>query len=107
MGRGRSYGDQVAEVSHPADIFQLAGALQLPGQGNLVDGFAALKKIAAGGEAQPVFLPIEVVGLNQVGDLEEGVAVNEQRADDGFLGLDVVGEQLLGVHWEPTLRPRR
>ena len=68
------------------------------GQRHLVDGLAALKQVNAGGETDAVPFPVEVLWLEEVGNPQERVSVDEQRSDQRLLRLDVVGKELLSVH---------
>ena len=84
-------------MGHAAHEVQLLRAGQLPGQGHLVDGLAALEQGHGRIEADLVAFPVEVALLQEGGEAGEALAVDQDRAEDGLLGLEVVGQQLLRV----------
>ena len=85
------------QMGHAAHEVQLLRAGQLPGQGHLVDGLAALEQGHGRIEADLVAFPVEVALLQERGEAGEAPAVDHDRAEDSLLGLEVVGQQLLRV----------
>ena len=97
MGRGGCDGHQVGQVGHTPHEVQLLGALELAGEGGLVDGDVALEQGHRRVEQDLVSVPVEVAGLQERRDARQALAVDDDRTDDGLLGLEVVGQQLLRV----------
>ena len=97
VDRGGCDGHQVGQVGHAADEVQLLRAGQLPGQGHLVDGLAALEQGHGRIEADLVAFPVELAVLQERGEAGEAPAVDQDRAEDSLLGPEVVGQQLLRV----------
>ena len=88
----------MAEVGHPAHSFQLIGAGQFAGQSYLVNSFASLEQIHAGGETGAVPLSVEVVRFNQVRHPEKRITIDQECSNHRFLRLNVVGKEFLRVH---------
>ena len=55
----------MTEVGHTPGRFQLIGAGEFPRQCHLVDGLIALEQRAAGGIAELVSFPVEVLRFDQ------------------------------------------
>ena len=91
-GRWRLVG-QRGEVRPAADGFEILGPFESLGNSHDVDGFAALVQVEHGAVDRPVGRPIEVIGLENRRDLDDGVAVDEDRAEHRFLGLETLGRQ--------------
>ena len=98
VGRGRGHRHQAAEVGHTAHHLQLLRALELPGQGHLVNGLVALEQRLAGDETRLVPFPVEVVGPEQRRDAGEALPVDQQGPDNRCLGLQIVRKQFLRIH---------
>ena len=97
VGRGGCDGHQVGQVGHAPHEVQLLGALELAGEGGLVDGDVALEQGHRRVEQDLVSVPVEVAGLQERRDAGQALAVDDDRTDYGLLGLEVVGQQLLLV----------
>ena len=78
---------RVGQVGHAAHEVQLLRAGQLPGQGHLVDGLVALEQGHGRIEAGLVAFPVEVAPLQEGDEAGEALAVDQDRAEDGLLGL--------------------
>ena len=91
VDRSRRGGDQVGDVGGAADFFEMAVALQFVDQGDEVDGLVAFVQAEDGLVDQRVARPVEVGAAQEVGHLDDGVRVDEQRADHGAFGFVVRG----------------
>ncbi len=87
-GRGRAV-DQLGDIGRAADLFQATAALQLVHQGDKVRRLPPLVEQQHGLVDPGVALPEKVLGAQEVGDLDDGVRVDEQRAQHRLLGLHV------------------
>ena len=101
-GGGRNLLDQVPHIQRAADVLQHAGALQRFDAGDDVDGLALgvqptedLVDPAVGGA-------IEVVGLQDLDDVGDGLRGEHHGAQDRFLGLDVLGRNARVAPGDPT-----
>ena len=83
---------EVRQVGGAAHVLQGAAQGELVGDGDLVDGLAALEEGHAGLEAQPRPGDVEVAGAQERGDLGQRLAVYEDGAYDGLFRLRVVGK---------------
>ena len=87
VGGGGDAGDQMAEVGGASYHFQPLLQVQFVGDGDLVDGLPTLEKGDAGLVAVGVPVAIEVGRGYPACHLQDGLAVDEQGADDGLFGL--------------------
>ena len=58
-------------------------------------GLAPLEQVEHDRVDPAVGLPVEVLGLEEVGDLDDRVPVDEDRPEDGLLGLDGLRRQAI------------
>ena len=63
-------------------------AFQGLGDGDDVDGLAPLEQVEDDRVDLGVGLPVEILGPEELGDLDHRVAVDQDRAEDGLLGFD-------------------
>ena len=106
VDRGRGGVRERAQVRAPADRLEVLGALQGLGDGDDVDGLAPLEQVEDDRVDLGVGLPVEVLGLEELGDLDDRVAVDEDRAEDGLLGFDGLRGQAID-HSARRMRSRR
>ena len=79
---------QGAEVGAPADRFQVLVALERLGDRDDVNRLAPFEQVQDHRVDLGMGLAVEVLGLEELGDLDDRVAVDEDRAEHGLLGLD-------------------
>ena len=68
---------------------------QLVDQGDEVGRLATLVQIEDRLIDPAVLLPIEVLRFQERGDLDHRIGIDEQRAEDGFLGLGISRDGLV------------
>lgn len=85
--RGRDGAHKVSQVGGAADIIEPVPQRQLVGKGDLVDRLATVEKCLRGLEAVPRSGVVEVVGPQERGDLGKRLRVDQDGADDRFLGV--------------------
>ena len=99
---GGDAADQRGDVGRAADLRQLIAPLQLVDQRDEIGGFAALVQIEDRLVDPAVLLSIEVVGLQEGGDLDDCVRVDQERAEDGLFGFRIGRDGFVGrVHGSP------
>ena len=81
---------QPAKIAGAARALEAALPAQLLGKRDDVHRLAALEEVHHGGEDRRVLRGVEVVGLQQLDGLEDGIAIEQQRAEDRLLGLEVL-----------------
>ena len=86
---------QRAEVGAAADGLEVAVALERLRDGDDVDRLAPLGQVEHHRVDPGVGLPVEVLGLEEVGDLDDRVPVDEDRAEHGLLGFDGLRRQAI------------
>jgi len=101
---GGSVVAQRREVARSADSVQLARALQRLRDGDHVDWLAMLEQLQHRGEDAAVGLAVEVLGMEEVRHLNDGVAVDEDGPEHGLLGIEVLGRQSVDHGWR-SLEP--
>ena len=90
---GGQAADDIGEVGLAADLFEAFAAGELVGDGDLVDRLVAVPEVDAGLVDPSVLLAEEVEGLEDRGDLEDRLWINQEGGDDGLFGLGVVRRQ--------------
>ena len=90
MDRGRRLVRQARQVGAAADRLELVLALERLGDGDDVDRLAALEQVQDGGVDPRVRLTVEVGRPQELGDLDDRVAVDEDRAEHRLLGLETL-----------------
>jgi hypothetical protein len=95
MDRGRRLVAQAGEVRAAADLLELVRSLEHLRHGHDVDRLPALEQIEHRREDQAVRLPVEVVRAEELGDLDHGVPVDEDGAENGLLGLEALGRKAI------------
>ncbi len=83
---------QLRDVGRAADGFQFAAALQLLGERHQVDGLLRFAESDHLLVDAPVMIVEEILGLELLDGGVEGVVVEQDRAQDAALGLDVLGQ---------------
>ncbi len=96
-GRGGLLG-QRGQVASTADRLELPGALQRLRDRHDVDRLAALPEVHHDAVDLPVCLAVEVARAKDVRDLDDGVAVDQQGAEDGLLGLQALRRKAVEGH---------
>ena len=107
VGHGGHGLDQGVQERAAADIGQLAGVVQLPQHGDRVGGLAAVGQAEDGSPDGPMGGPVEVGLLEDGGDLGQQPPGGQDRAEHGFLGLEVVGWLLVGCGHRSERSPGR
>ena len=79
---------QRAEVGAATDRLEVTCSLQRLRDGHDVDRLAPLREVQHHRVDAAVGLAVEVLGLEEVRDLDHGVAIDEDGAEHGLLGLD-------------------
>jgi hypothetical protein len=87
--------DQPSEESRSTHLIELALALQLVADGEKVDGLVPLVQRQRGFEDPAVLLAVEVPRLQASAHPDDGVRVDQEPAEDRFLGFDVLRWQSL------------
>jgi hypothetical protein len=85
VGGGGDLVGELDEVVGPADGFQVARFAQLFGHGEQVDGVGALEEAHHGRVDEPVRVGVKAVGPDDVHDVGQGVLVEHEGAEHGFL----------------------
>src|SRR6267143_145357 len=93
------------EIGSAAGGFKIAAAVEFFGEGDEVDGLLAFAERDHLGEDAAVLVEEEILGLEIFDGGVEGVVVENDGAEDGTLGVEVVGERLFegGVGWHLVL----
>ncbi len=95
--RGRHLLDKLAQIRRAADVLQLATRPQRVGQRHQIHRLAAQVEILHGAQDLAVRLAIKIVGDDELdGAVERGV-VEQNPAQDRFLGLHAVRRDLADV----------
>ena len=92
---GRRRAREARQVGPAADRLQLARPLEGLRDRDDVDRLAPLEQVEHRLEDLAVRLPVEVRGPQELGDLDDRVAVDEDRAEHGLLGLEALGRQAI------------
>ena len=79
----------ISPPNSTAHCRQLTAPLQLIGQGNQVGRFAAFVQVQHRLENHSMARHIEVIRLQERCDAQDGVRVNQERAENSLLGLGV------------------
>ena len=82
----------MAQVGRTAHAFEAFEAVEFVGDGYLVDSVAALIRTNARLVDRGVRIVVEVFAFQKRDNLQYGVRVNEKRAKNRLLRLDVVGQ---------------
>ena len=84
---------EAREVGAPADRVELLTPLERLGDGHDVDRLAALEEVEDGRVDPPVGLAVEVLGAEELGHLDDRIAIDEDGAKDRLFGLETLGRQ--------------
>ena len=90
VDRGRRLVRQARQVGAAADGLELVLALERFGDRDDVDRLAALEEVQHGGVDPRVRLPVEVGRPQELGDLDDRVAVDEQGTEHRLLSLETL-----------------
>ena len=90
MNRSRGLVAQAGQVGAPADRLELFAPLERLRDRDDVDRLATLEQVDDGGVDAAVGLAVEVLGTQELCDLDYGIAVDEDRAEHGLLGLEAL-----------------
>src|SRR4029434_4078136 len=96
VGRGGRLFHQAREGSRPAHLFQRRVPLQLFRDGQQIDRFVALEERQRSVEDLAVAFLVEVGRLEQLDRLGQALPLQQDRPQDGPLGLQAVGRNLGG-----------
>ena len=86
------------QVAAAADRLEVAGPLERLGHGDDVDRLATLPEVEHRGVDRPVGLAVEVGRAEDVRNLDDGVAVDQEGAEDRLLGLEALGRKAVDGH---------
>ena len=90
---GRGLVRQARQVRAAADGLELVRPLERLGDGDDVDRLALVEQLEHRGVDRAVRGPIEVLGAEELGDLDDRIAIDEDRPEDGLLGLGALGRK--------------
>jgi hypothetical protein len=90
VGRSRYAVGQRRDVGRPPDLVQLPGPRQFFLQRDEVDGMTAFAERHHLVEDAAVRITEEVLGVDQLGGVVERVVVDQDRAEDRLLGIEIV-----------------
>ncbi len=102
MDGGRGLVGEAREVRPSADRLELLAALERLGDRDDVDRLAPLEQVEHRGVDDPVRLAVEVFRAEELGDLDDRVAIDQDRAEDGLLGFEALGRKTVD-HGTPRL----
>ena len=94
--RPRHAVDERRDVGRPADFLEVARAAQLLLEGDEIDRIAALGELHHLVENPPVRIAEEIVRVDHFGGEIERVVVEQDRAEDGSFGFQIVRERAFG-----------
>ncbi len=77
----------MSQIGGAADVVEPVPQRQLVGQGDLVDRLATVEQRLGGLEAVPRPGVVEVLGPQERGDLGQRLRIDQDGADDRFLGV--------------------
>ena len=97
-GGGRVVAER-GEVARAADRLQLAVALERLRDRDDVYRLAVLEQVQHRREDAAVGLAVEILGVEEVRDLDDRVAVDEDGAEHGLLGVQVLWRQSVDHGW--------
>ena len=87
MDRGGRLVGQAREVGPAADRLELFLALERLGHRHDVDGLAPVEQLQDRGVDPGVRLAVEVLRTQELRDLDDGIAIDEDRPEHGLLGF--------------------
>ena len=90
-GRGRDLVGEVPDVQRAADVIERSLAPEGFHRGQLIDGVAARVQLAEHLEDPPVGRSVEVLGLQELDDVGDGLGRQHHRAKGRCFRLHVVG----------------
>ncbi len=96
VGTARHAVGERRDVRGTADLLELAGPLQLVLQRHEVDGIAALAERDHLVEDAAMRIAEEVARVYELGRVVERVVVNQDGAENGLLGFQVVRKRAFG-----------
>ena len=85
--------DEARQVGPAADRLELLAPLERLGDRDDVDRLAPLEQVEDRRVDRAVGLAVEVLGAQELGDLDDRVAVDEDRAEHRLLGLETLRRQ--------------
>src|SRR6267143_5358392 len=105
VGDARHAIGEGGEIGRAAGGFEIAAAVKLFGESDEVDGLLAFTEGDHLGEDAAMLIEEEIFGLEIFDGGVEGVVVEDDGAEDGTLGVEVVWEGLFegGVGWHLVL----
>ena len=90
VGRRRHLVDEGSQIDGAADLLELVLLLEALAQGDQVDRLVVLEHVEHRGEKTAVRAAVEILGLEDLDDPRQHRVVEQYRADDGLLRLDVL-----------------
>jgi hypothetical protein len=91
VDRRRRHVGQLRQVRPTADLLEVLAPLERLRHGDEVDGLAPLEQLEHGLEDAAMRLPVEVLRAEEFRDLDDRLAVDEDRAEHRLLGLQAMG----------------
>ena len=85
--------DRLDRYDRPPIVSSCSVALERLGDGHDVDRLAALEQVEHRRVDRAVGLPVEVLRAQELGDLDDRVPVDQDRAEHGLLGLEALRRQ--------------
>ena len=95
MDRGRRLVAEAAQVGPAADRLELVAPLQGLRDGHDIDGLAPLEQVQDGRVDPRIRLAVEVLGPQELGDLDDGIAVDEDGPEHGLLSFEALRWQAI------------
>ena len=92
---GRRLVREAGQVGAATDRLELVAPLERLGDGDDVDRLAPLEQVEHRRVDAAVGLPVEVLGAQELGDLDDRVAVDEDGAEHGLLGFETLRRQTI------------
>ena len=96
VGRARHAVDERGDVGRAADLVELAGSPELLFERDQIDGVAALGQLDHLVEDAPVRVAEEIVRVDHLGGEVERVVVQQDRAEHGAFGFEIVRKRAFG-----------
>ena len=96
VGRARHAVDERRDVGRTADLIELAGASELLLERHQIDSVAVLGELHHLVENAAMRVPKEILRVDHLGGEVEGVVVQQDRAEHGPFGFEIVWQCAFG-----------
>ena len=94
VGDARHAVGERGEIRRAAGSVQIAVAMQFFGEGDEIDGLLAFAEGNHLGENAAMLVEEEIFGLQMLDGGIEGVVIEQDGAEDGTLGVEIIGQWL-------------